>query len=371
MNPTPRVSVVMAAYNSSRFVRETVDSVLAQTMGDFELVVVDDGSTDDTVAIIGGYDDARIRLYRNGENLGISHTRNRGLELARGVYMAAIDHDDIWLPTKLEAQVEFLDAHPDFILAATAAKRLNEAEISDFYTPIGNPYVLHWALFMRCPLIHASICVRLGPLREHGIRYLQEYHYAEDYELYHRLAKLGKLTCLPARLTVKREHDGKASTVFGDAMNENGRRFLHAAYEALLGEVSEADVAAIWQVATMRRPATSRDELLRAGRLLARSLDAFLTSCRPSPSDVQATRDFAAGAWWSMVSRTAKQHGPSLMRCYREVPTLATRQPPIGDSIRTAVVSGLGPRTTSLLRLTARRALQARGRAPTAPPDVR
>ncbi len=93
----PRVSVLMTTYNGARFLAESIDSVLAQSFTDFELVVVDDASTDATPSILAGYADPRLRVIRNPVNLGVVGARNRGFADLRGVYVATIDHDDLWL----------------------------------------------------------------------------------------------------------------------------------------------------------------------------------------------------------------------------------------------------------------------------------
>ena len=103
----PTISVVMPAYNMERFLAEAVRSVMAQTMTDWELLIIDDCSSDETCAIARGFEaeDSRIRLYRNESNLGVAKTRNRGFELCRGEYVALLDSDDVWLPEKLEKQL--------------------------------------------------------------------------------------------------------------------------------------------------------------------------------------------------------------------------------------------------------------------------
>src|SRR4051794_13197703 len=114
MAPTePTVSVVVPTYNQPRLLSETLDGVLAQTFADFEVVVVDDGSTDDTPAVLARYAgrDGRVRVVRQ-PNAGIGAARNRGLDEARGRYVAPLDHDDLWMPGKLAAQVAFMQAHP-------------------------------------------------------------------------------------------------------------------------------------------------------------------------------------------------------------------------------------------------------------------
>ena len=115
------VSVVMPVYNGARTLRDAIASVLAQTFQDFEFIVVDDASTDDSAAIVQSYGD-RIRFVQRAENSGICEVaRSQGLALARGRYSALIDQDDLWEPRKLERQVAFMEAHPELLLSHTYA----------------------------------------------------------------------------------------------------------------------------------------------------------------------------------------------------------------------------------------------------------
>src|SRR5262245_5555525 len=106
----PRVSVIIPTFNCERFLRKTIDSALSQTYRDFELIVVDDGSTDDTQALVAGYGDSISYFYQ--PNQGASAARNLALSRACGEFIAYLDADDLWEPQKLSRQVEFLDAHP-------------------------------------------------------------------------------------------------------------------------------------------------------------------------------------------------------------------------------------------------------------------
>lgn len=109
--PSPRVSVLIPAYNAQRYLEQAVRSVQAQTVTDLEILILDDGSQDDTAKIAGKLmaEDKRIRLYQNGENRGTAQTRNRGLTLCRGTYIALLDSDDFWFPRKLEVQLELAE----------------------------------------------------------------------------------------------------------------------------------------------------------------------------------------------------------------------------------------------------------------------
>ena len=111
---TPLVSVAMPAYNSEEYVKQAIDSVLAQTFSDFELIIVNDGSSDRSKEIILSYTDERIRYLENEKNLGIVKTRNRCIANAAGKYIAVLDNDDIALPFRLEEQVRFLEANSDY-----------------------------------------------------------------------------------------------------------------------------------------------------------------------------------------------------------------------------------------------------------------
>ena len=108
----PRISVILPAYNCAAFIHTSIASVLAQTMSDFELVIVDDGSTDETGRIVQGYEDKRIVFLKNEKNCGIGRALNNGIAAARADLIARLDADDIMLPWRLERQVQFLEINP-------------------------------------------------------------------------------------------------------------------------------------------------------------------------------------------------------------------------------------------------------------------
>src|SRR3954468_5693657 len=116
----PTVSVLLAVYNARRYLRQAIDSILAQTFTDFEFIIIDDGSTDDTLAILREYEkrDGRIRLISR-PNKGLTTTLNEGLALARGEFLARMDGDDVALPTRFEKQVTYLRDHPECVLVGS------------------------------------------------------------------------------------------------------------------------------------------------------------------------------------------------------------------------------------------------------------
>jgi len=348
---TPRVSVVVTTYNGSRYIGETIDAILAQSFTDFELLIIDDASTDDTVAIVEDYTDPRIRLVRNPENLGISRTRNRGIELARGDYLAANDHDDLSLPERLACQVAYLDAHPKVVLLGTGTRVLENGVISDYVPPITQPHVMHWALYTRSRLVHSSICLRVGTLRKHQIRYRPEFRYAEDFELFHRCAQVGQVVSLPRRLAIYREYGHNNSSQHKPEMVANGERILLELYRELLGDgVTPADISRLWRLTMFGQPARDRAELLAVGEFLAQALAAFLARARLPAAEADEVRAFAAREWWQVVKVAAKSLGPGALRCYRLPLGLATVTPPVMEVGKTLAQAALGPKLNRLLR---------------------
>ena len=120
------ITVLMPVYNASLFLREAIESILNQTYKNFEFIIINDGSTDSSLQIIESFKDPRIKLVNNERNLGIIKTRNKGLQLAKGKYIANMDADDISLPTRLEKQFTFLEKNPDVAVIASKLVLINQ-----------------------------------------------------------------------------------------------------------------------------------------------------------------------------------------------------------------------------------------------------
>ncbi len=210
----PAVSVVMPAFNAARHLSEAVDSILAQTLEDFEFIIVEDGSTDETPALLESYaqHDRRIRVIRNPANLGVVASLNVGLEAARGRYIARIDADDIAAPTRLAAQAAFLDAHPDYALIGARCRTIDDAgralKIDDHAQ---TPELCAWTVFFRIPFPHPTYFFRRSAV-DAGFRYRGDYRHAEDLDFAQRLLRLGRGRALDALLLDYRMHPTNVST---------------------------------------------------------------------------------------------------------------------------------------------------------------
>lgn len=208
MGGSPRVTVVIPVYNSEKYLADAIDSILAQTFEDFEVILIDDGSTDGSVEIMAAHTDLRIRLAFNEANMGIANTRNRGIELARGEYLAVLDHDDSAYSDRFSKQVAFLDRHRDHAAVGSWAEAMDEEGriLKRIKRQPVSPGEIQWGLLFECCLLHSSIMARTAVLRECGYR--AEYAVCQDYDLFVRLAGRHKLANLPEVLARYRKHAG-------------------------------------------------------------------------------------------------------------------------------------------------------------------
>lgn len=209
MNP-PVISVIMSVYNGSQFVSDAIYSILNQTFGAFEFIIIDDGSTDDTADLVKQIPDPRIQLIEQ-ENQGLTLSLNQAIRLSRGQYIARMDADDFAQPDRFARQVDFLNDHPDVVLLGTAFEQI--------YTDTGRLVIIKPAtddLEIRKQLLdgnsfcHASVMMRATTLREVN-GYDESFRYLQDYELWSRLALHGRLANLPDVLMKRYDHTGSIS----------------------------------------------------------------------------------------------------------------------------------------------------------------
>jgi GT2 family glycosyltransferase len=207
----PRVSVVMPVYNAGSAVRQAVSSVLAQTFTDFELIIVDDGSTDGCLKFLDQIDDERIRVLVNPINCGAAATRNRAIEAAEAPLIAIADADDMAHPLRLEMQTAFLDGAADVTLVAGATQLFGRAgSIGRISWPVTSHEALALGLRYGPSFYHGSVLVRTEALRKIGG--YRDVPPAEDYDMYARLFLAGyRFAALTQVVLIYRDHPGGIS----------------------------------------------------------------------------------------------------------------------------------------------------------------
>jgi glycosyltransferase involved in cell wall biosynthesis len=208
----PLVSVLMSVYNGERYLREAVDSILAQTFGDFEFLIVDDGSTDGTAGILASCSDSRIRLIRNETNLGLTRSLNRGLTLARGKYIARQDADDVALPERLAVQVDHLEAHPEVIALGGRLCFIDSdgARIGEEARVVDHEDIVAQLMQGIGAVPHPAVVMRTDAVRQVG-GYREEFRAAQDVDLWLRLAECGQLANLEQVIAYYRVHEEQVS----------------------------------------------------------------------------------------------------------------------------------------------------------------
>ncbi|MEI6494712.1 MAG: glycosyltransferase [bacterium] len=207
----PKVSVILPVYNSAHYIREAIESVLAQTFTDFEFIIIDDGSTDGTTDILKELTDPRITLI-NRENRGLVDSLNEGLAFAHGEYVARMDADDIMAPERLAKQVHYLDNNVHIAIVGSWAETIdhNGNKLGLYNYPPVSRKGLRAYILKHNPFIHSTVMFRREViLRVGGYRH---YQYIEDYELWTRVIAKYRGANLPEALTKYRIHSNSVTS---------------------------------------------------------------------------------------------------------------------------------------------------------------
>ncbi len=248
MSKNPRVSVVMPAYNAEKFIGEAVESILNQTYADFELIIIDDGSTDQTAAIVRSFKDDRIRLMQNGVNLKITKSLLRGWDAAKGEYIIRADSDDINLPERFFEQVQFMDTHKDVDICGSWLQCFGVSDEIVRYLPEHNDIQLYLMVF--CCIGHPTVIMRKKSFETHGLGYDEKLVYCEDYDLWVRSRKLLRFANIQ-KVLVKYRLLTFTKSIQKDLDSKSDEIRFRQIIE-LLPECSEADKKTFYSIITLQ-----------------------------------------------------------------------------------------------------------------------
>lgn len=285
----PKVTVLMPVYNGLSYLRPAIESVLSQTFNDFEFLIVDDASTDESVGCIRSYTDPRINLVCNEKNLGQAGALNKGLELARGSYIARLDQDDVCLPDRLQRQADFLDLRPDVAIISTWEHTIDSRgrKVRSWRSSLKNYGAFLGTLLVgKCPIWHPSVMFRQQAVIDVG-GYDASYAPADDFDLW---SKLGMARCnaafVPEFLVLQRVHGGRQSVNSGGVQLEHTRR----SHDKLIGTFCSSPQAGL--VASLLRmedsfwsQCTSKGQLVDVLLALNEMLTNILTTLDLSPEE--------------------------------------------------------------------------------------
>lgn len=237
----------MPVYNAENYVKEAVDSILTQSFEDFELLLLNDGSTDASPNILEQINDSRVRIINNVKNLGLIETLNRGLKEAKGQYIARMDADDISLPKRFEKQVDFLDKHEDYVLVGTNVQLFGESDKqSELWE---EDEMIRLAIYFENPMAHPSTMFRSKVISEHQIAYSSKHLHAEDWEFWHQIMKYGKVKNLSEPL-LKYRLEGQNITVQNhDGLKERVGKVYRDLLSDIYSNFAEKQIENHWNLA--------------------------------------------------------------------------------------------------------------------------
>ena len=237
------ISVVLPVYNTSlTFLEEAIESILKQTFQDFELIIIDDGSTGDIRNFLHSLQDSRIKVIRNSENIGITKSLNIGFREAKGKYIARMDSDDISLPNRLERQYIYMETHPKVIVCGANVEcfgentRHTKHQIKDM-----EAYRIK-ALFRNPGPMHPTAFFNRELLLRYHILYDEEFQNAEDYGLWIEIIKYGEIHILSDELLRYREHSNQISQAHRETQIKSVKKIQRKQLEQLVDEISEEEL---------------------------------------------------------------------------------------------------------------------------------
>ena len=217
---TPKVSVIMPAYNSEKYVGEAIESILNQTFIDFEFIILNDGSTDNTPKIVKEYAkrDKRIKFIDNKKNQGFIASLNQCLDVARGEYLAKMDSDDISLPQRLQKQVDYLEKNPNVGLVGTGYRAFG----TQTFDVIHKQFVSILDMFTGC--YTTIFMLKKEIIDRYNLRFRKEYLHAEDYDFYSRFCKYSEIHNIQEILYLYRIHGNNVSVKHASIQSQNSEK---------------------------------------------------------------------------------------------------------------------------------------------------
>ncbi len=247
----PKVTVLMPVFNGEAYLRTAIESILKQSFDDFEFLIIDDGSTDGSHAIISSYNDLRIRLEHHESNRGTVHALNHGIRLARGKYIARMDCDDVSRPQRLEQQVRFMDDNPGIGVCGSGMRLIKKGRLKNTrHLPESDQELKITLLFNTC-FFHPTVIMKKSLAAT--FRYPENLVYTQDYNFWTRLARETQFANLRETLVYFREHAEQISTKKAAVQKANARSIRASYLHALFGETEAENQEIHHQIAENRR----------------------------------------------------------------------------------------------------------------------
>lgn len=204
------VSIITSVYNCEQYLSEMIDSIISQSFNDWEMIIIDDASTDKTWSILSSYDDARIIKIRNEVNRGLTCNLNKAWDIAKGKYIIRIDGDDIAYEGRIKKQVRYMEEHPEVIISGSAVQLIGSMETIVFYN--SSPGINKACLIFDSVLAHPTMIINKVKADLASIKYDESLKYAQDYGFEYRASQYGDITAIPQCCIKYRMHQKQVSS---------------------------------------------------------------------------------------------------------------------------------------------------------------
>ena len=271
MSHTPSISVLMPIYNGGEYLKAAIQSVLDQSFSDFELIIVNDASKDQSEETILSFTDSRIKYHRNQLNLGLVGSLNVGLGLCTGKYIARMDQDDIARSNRFQKQFDFLESNSDYIVVGSHVQIIGNDIL---YYPTSDASI-KTRLLIATPFAHPAVMMRASILTSNNLLYLETYKHAEDYGFWVELSRFGKMANLDEVLLDYRRHGSQYSVEYKIQMNQAAAKARYRYLDTLHVQWDAETRETMNKALEYYRTCSSQSELIECGRMLANSIALF------------------------------------------------------------------------------------------------
>lgn len=238
---SPKVSVFMPVYNAGVYLNAAVESILNQDCADFEFVIINDGSTDESLATLNSYSDSRIRIINNPKNLGLIATLNIGMEICKGEYIVRMDADDISLPGRISKQISFMDSNPDVGLIGSWFEDFGENITSKVVRYSSKDSEIRLRHLYQTHVSHPTAVMRTSVVKEHEIRFNPNFVHGEDYDCWVTFSKFCKLSNYPEVLVRKRDHPSNITNKYASVMHATCTLVKQRQFAGMGVEIDQAE----------------------------------------------------------------------------------------------------------------------------------
>lgn len=286
----PKVTVLLPVYNGQKYLKDAIQSILDQSYQDFEFLIINDASTDNSKGVIESFTDRRIRYVENKKNLNLLNTLNKGLRLAKGTYIARMDQDDISLLHRIARQVEFLGENPDIGVVGTGFQLIDQSGIkgSSIRFP-QSPHFIRWSLCFYNPLAHPTVMFRKDPILKIGgyssLDMGKRGRYpSEDYELWRRASKITKLSNMPEVLLYLRKHESNLTNF--DQHLIDARKISSLAISDVLGKAVPQETVDLMWLKNFKKPT----DIEKVADLIFKLYQHYRQKNKMTPQEGQAIR---------------------------------------------------------------------------------